>query len=68
MGIDGERLKKLHLSRGLSPGKDSDPVADPKGYYNDPDVADRVEALQEILIVIAGGIECLEYKYGGKNR
>lgn len=28
-------------------GKDSDPVADPKGYYNNPDVADRVEALQE---------------------
>lgn len=90
MGLDGERLKKLRLSRGLSPGrmadilqisrpaylkyesgetrsprkldelsrffnvttdfllgKDSDPVADPKGYYNDPDVADRVEALQE---------------------
>ena len=90
MGIDGERLKKLRLSRGLSPGqiadklgisrqgynqyedgttrnprklealasffnvttdfllgKGSHPVADPKGYYNDPDVADRVEAIQE---------------------
>lgn len=28
-------------------GKDSDPVADPKGYYNAPDVTDRVEARQE---------------------
>lgn len=90
MRVDGERLKKLRLSHGLSPGqmadklgisrqgynqyengttrnphklealvaffnvttdfllgKDSDPVADPKGYYNAPDVTDRVEALQE---------------------
>lgn len=90
MGIDGERLKQLRLSRGLTParmadiigisrqgyntyesgkikaprklealakffnvstdyllGQDSDPVADPKGYYNDPSVGERVAALQE---------------------
>ncbi len=28
-------------------GRDSDPATDPKGYYNDPKVADRVEALQD---------------------
>lgn len=90
MGIDGERLRKLRESRGLTPGRmadilgisrpaylkyesggtrtprklqelakffnvttdyllgqNSDPVADPKGYYNDPSVGERVAALQE---------------------
>jgi len=90
MGIDGERLKQLRLSRGLTParmadiigisrqgyntyesgkikaprkleelakffnvstdyllGKDTDPVADPKGYYKDPSVGERVAALQD---------------------
>ncbi len=89
MGIDGERLRKLRESRGLTPGRmadilgisrpaylkyesggtrtprklqelarffnvttdyllgqNSDPIADPKGYYNDPAVGERVAALQ----------------------
>lgn len=34
MGIDGERLKKLHLSRGLSPGQIADKLGISRQGYN----------------------------------
>jgi transcriptional regulator with XRE-family HTH domain len=42
-----ELAKFFNVSTDYLLGKDTEPVADPKGYYNDPSVGERVAALQE---------------------
>jgi len=42
-----ELAQFFNVSTDFLLGRDTDPATDPKGYYNDPKVADRVEALQE---------------------
>lgn len=42
-----ELAKFFNVSTDFLLGRDTDPAADPKGYYKDPSVGERVAALQD---------------------